>query len=144
MKKFPSLRFGNTKKEADYLANLILAGKKKATSSLYESYKAKNKFLPKKGNKVIVKDSKGKEKCIIQITKVSTRPFNKITKAFAKKEGEGNLSLSYWKKTHKKFFAKRLKRLNKKFDEKILVVCEEFVSLPIYPSNQRTNDRHTS
>ena len=126
MEKIPSWKFGDTKKEADYILNLVLSGKKTATSSLYNSYQSKSISLPRTGDKNIVQDSKGIKRCLIITKKVEIKPFNKVTKSFAFKEGEGDGSLEYWEKTHKKFFERRLKSRNKKFNEEILIVCEEF------------------
>ena len=126
MKKIPSWKFGDTKKEADYILELALSKKKKATSSLYDSYRRKNVPLPRIGDKNIIQDSNGIERCLIVTTKVRIKPFNQITKAFASKEGERDGSLSHWRKTHRKFFEKRLKRRNIEFNNNILVVCEEF------------------
>lgn len=131
MKKVKSWKFGNTKKEADYLLKLVISKKKKATSSLYFLYKNKPLSLPKAGDKNIITDSKGQNKCLIKITKVTIKPFSKINSKFAYKEGEGNKTLDYWKRTHKKFFIKTLKKLNKPFNEDILIVCEEFKVLKI-------------
>ncbi|MEK6825038.1 MAG: ASCH domain-containing protein [Nanoarchaeota archaeon] len=132
MKKMSYWKFGDNDKEADNLVNLVLIGKKRATSSFYESYKSKNIDLPKTGDKIIIKDSKNRKRCLIVITKAAVKPFGKVSSAFAAKEGEGNRSLTYWRKVHKKFFAKRLRKMKKKFSEDILVVCEEFRVVKIF------------
>ncbi len=126
MKKIPSWKFGDNNKEADYLLSLVLLKKKTATSSFYDSYQRRIVKLPKVGDKNLVQDSNGIERCLIINTKVEIKPFNKVTKSFAYKEGEGNRSLEYWRRGHKKFFEKRLKRRNMKLNNEVLVVCEEF------------------
>lgn len=132
MKRIPSWKFGDTNVEADKLVNLVLMGKKKATSSLYDSYKNKKHSLPKAGDKIIIKDSKNRSRCLIVIDSVKIKPFRKVSKAFASKEGEGNQSLAYWRKVHRKFFTKRLKKMKKEFNENILVVCEGFKTIKIF------------
>ncbi len=132
MKKIPSWQFGDTKKEADYLQGLVISGKKTATSSLYESYLDKKMPLPKVGDKNVILDSKGRKRCSIITTKASHKPFSKVSAAFAFKEGEGDRSLAYWRKAHKKFFEKRLEKMKRKFDENTLIVCEEFKVLKIF------------
>jgi uncharacterized protein YhfF len=132
MKKINSWKFGDTPKEANNLLDLVLSGKKKATSSLYEFYIRKKVALPYKGNKNIITDSKNIPRCLIITTKVEIKPFEKITAKFAAKEGEGDKSLHYWKKVHKKFFTKRLRKMNKEFSEDILVVCEEFKVIKVF------------
>ena len=54
------------------------------------------------------------------------KPFNEVTKEFAHAEGEGDLSLDYWRDVHRDFFSDGLKDLNKSFEENMLVVCETF------------------
>src|SRR3989344_5502517 len=131
MKKIPSWKFGDTKEETDSLIKLVIKGKKTATSSLYESYQRKKIPLPKIGDKNFIQDSNEVERCLIVTSKVKIKPFNKITKAFAKKEGEGDRSLAYWRNVHKRFFKKRLKKQNMKWNNNTLIVCEEFKLLKL-------------
>lgn len=53
-------------------------------------------------------------------------PFCEITESHAFKEGEGDKSLSYWRKVHEEFFENALERKGLSFDEQMKVVCEEF------------------
>ena len=138
MEKIEHWKFGDTKKEADKLSNLVLSGKKTATSSLYDSYKSKQVPIPKKRVKSIITDSKGFPLCMVLNTKVEIKKFKEINTLFAKKEGEGDLSLRFWRKTHKRFFTKRIKRMNKKFSEEILVVCVTFKVLKVFKTNTRS------
>lgn len=112
--------------DADLLAKLVISGEKTATSSLYLLYKLENEPLPKKESYNIILNSKNEAICIIQTKKVYVTPFNKITKEHAYKEGEGDKSLAYWKKVHKKFFSSCLKEMNLEFSEDMEIVCEEF------------------
>lgn len=121
-----SWHFCNNKSLANKLVKLVLNDQKKATTSLYLSFIEENESLPKKGDLNIITDWEGNEKCIIQTTKVVIKPFSQVTKKFAKKEGEGDRSLKYWKKVHKDVFRNELKGLNKSFSNDTLVVCEEF------------------
>lgn len=129
MKKTIILKFGNTKKEADSLVKLVISGKKTATSSRYDSSK---KLLPKVDARSIITDSNNMPRCLIITTKVKVIPFKKVNKEFAKKEGEGDRSLKYWRTAHKEFFAKQLKKIKKNFNEDILIVCEEFKVLKTF------------
>ena len=49
-----------------------------------------------------------------------------VSKEHARKEGEGDLSLAYWRQVHKDFFSDELKVEQKDFSETMDVVCEEF------------------
>lgn len=110
----------------DKLAELVLKGEKTATASAYDLYKLENEPIPKVGDYSIILDSKGEAKCIIQTTKLYVVPFNEVTESHAYKEGEGDKSLSYWRKVHTEFFADCYKEDGLSFNENINVLCEEF------------------
>ncbi|WP_353096030.1 ASCH domain-containing protein [Tissierella praeacuta] len=44
----------------------------------------------------------------------------------AVEKDEGDKFISYWRKVHKDFFSRELKAYDLDFDEKMIVVCEEF------------------
>ncbi|MDZ4132113.1 MAG: ASCH domain-containing protein [Dethiobacteria bacterium] len=118
--------FGATSEVADKLALLVLEDKKKATSSAFWLYEYENEAVPAKGDFSVITDWAGKAKCIIRNTNVSLLPFADITAEMAAKEGEGDLSLDYWKKVHIEFFTKECEDAGDKFTEDMLVVFEEF------------------
>ena len=115
--------FGN---EPDKLAELVLQGIKTATSSLYALYELEKELLPKEGSYSVIMDSREEAKCIIKTTRVYVIPFNQVSDTHAYREGEGDRSLAYWRKVHKKFFADCLREVGLSFSEAMDVVCEEF------------------
>ena len=110
----------------DQLAELVIKGIKVATSSLYYWYQSGKDCLPKTGEYSVILDAKGSAVCIIQTTKVYIVPFCEVSEEHARKEGEGDLSLAYWRQVHEAFFSDELKVEHKVFSEKMEVVCEEF------------------
>ena len=110
----------------DKLADLVVKGMKTATASAYDLYQLENEPLPKAGDYSVVLDSLGEAKCIIQTTKVYVVPFFEVGETHAYKEGEGDRTLTYWRKVHKDFFTDCLKEVNLTFTEMTKVVCEEF------------------
>ena len=112
--------------DADALADLVKTGKKTATTSAFIFYELENEDLPKVGETSIILDSNEEAVCIIRTTKVYVVPFDEVSSEHAAKEGEGDCSLEYWRRVHQDFFTEELKEINKEFDEKMLVVCEEF------------------
>jgi len=125
-KTYESWYFCNNEKAAHELAALVKRGKKKATASLHYLYEIENEPIPKVGDYIIITNWKGIAQCIIQITNIILLPFKDVTEEFAAKEGEGDKTLSFWRKVHRKFFTLELKEHNKEFSEDMLVVCEEF------------------
>ncbi len=124
---YSSWPFGGDEKSANELLELVIQGQKRATASLYDIYEYINEPLPREGDYSVVKDREGIARCIIKTTGVEMIPFNLVSQEFARKEGEGDLSLEYWRRVHRKFFAQDLQETaGKKFKEDMLVVCEEF------------------
>ena len=113
--------------EADVLANLVVTGEKTATASAYPLYEVEDEPLPSAGEYSVILDSKDNAVCVIQTTKVYVIPFNEVTEEQAFKEGEGDKSLEYWRKVHKKFFTECMEEAGLKFSSDMKVVCEEFV-----------------
>lgn len=111
---------------ADLLADLVVRGEKTATASAYALYEIENESLPNVGAHNIILDSQNKAICITQTTKVYVVKFKEVSKEHAFKEGEGDKSLSYWKKCHKDFFTMCMSEVGKEFSEDMRVVCEEF------------------
>lgn len=119
--------FHDNEKDANRLAELIINGKKKASSGLYIWYKEANADLPKIGTKLIVTDFNGKARAIIETKKVDTIPFNQISKDYAESDMGTNIEpLEKWKKAHWEFFTNALEQNGQKPTDEMLVVCERF------------------
>lgn len=125
-KTYESWYFCNNEKDANELAGLVKKGIKKATASLHCLYEIENELIPEVGDYAVITNWKGVAQSIIQITSINTIPFKEVTEELAAKEGEGDKTLSFWRKVHRKVFTLELKEYSKKFSEDMLVVCEEF------------------
>lgn len=125
-KFYESWYFCNNEKDANELAKLVKKGIKKATASLHCLYEIENEQVPEAGDYAVITNWNGIAQCIIQIKNINIIAFKNVTKEFAAKEGEGDKSLRFWRKVHRKSFTLELKERNKKFYEDMLVVCEEF------------------
>ncbi|WGD36035.1 ASCH domain-containing protein [Olleya sp. YS] len=122
--------FHNNKEDANRLAKLVINKKKQAGSGLYQWYKAANADLPKTGTKHIITDFNGKAQAIIEIKKVDTIPFNKISKDYAKMDMGTHIEpLKKWRKAHWDFFASTMEESKQKPTENMLVVCEIFETI---------------
>jgi len=124
-KTYSSWSFGNSNEMADRLVNLVIEGKKRGTSSLKCLYDEEEE-LPKVGEYSIILGSNENPKCIIKNVEVIEVPFNEVTKEMARLEGEGDLSLKYWREAHMNFFGRELKELEKIFSEELIVIYENF------------------
>ena len=100
------------------LIDLVLSGKKTATSSLL---KCEDK-LPVIGEKSIICHDDGTPACIVKTVDYKIMKFNEMTKDYASLEGEGDLSLDYWRKVHIEFF----KSFYPSFTEEDKIIFEIF------------------
>jgi len=122
--------FHTNKADANRLAELILNGKKKASSGLYSWYEEANADLPKIGTKNIITDFDGKAQAIIETIGVDTIPFNQISKEYAEMDmGTKIEPLKKWKKAHWDFFETAMEESGKKPSEEMLIVCERFETI---------------
>lgn len=117
--------FGN-EEIADELFDLVYEGKKVATCASLWAYEFEGLNTLKKGDLTIATDYLGEKACVIKTTNITIKKFNEITEDEARLEGEGDLSLDYWREGHKKFFSEECKEMGKEFSEEIPVVFEEF------------------
>lgn len=123
---YESWHFCYEKRDADELAELTAKGIKRATASLNYWYEQGEDELPQVGNHVVVTDFEGVASCVYRISSVEKVPFKDVTEEFAFAEGEGDKSLDYWRRVHRKFFTAELAGEGLEFNEELLVVCERF------------------
>lgn len=112
--------------DSDRLAELVKAGIKTATCSLYCFYEIEEEPLPEVGEYNIILNSADEAVCITRTTKVYVTTFCDVTEEHAFKEGEGDRSLGYWRKAHEEFFGNELSAIGKVLDGETKIVCEEF------------------
>jgi len=122
--------FHTNEADANRLAALIVAKKKKAGPGLYFWYQKANANLSKIKTKSIVTTFDGKAKAIIKIVQVDTIPFNQIPVTSAELDmGTKIEALKKWKKAHWDFFANTMKDSAKQPTEEMLIVCEQFETI---------------
>ncbi|NLW70924.1 MAG: ASCH domain-containing protein [Eubacteriaceae bacterium] len=120
-----SFYFDDDEQTANELLELVLCGKKKATSSSALYYQLTQTPTPKKGDKCIVTDWAGNPRCVIETTSVIHIPFKEMTFEIAKREGEDE-NLDSWIKNHIKFFTNDAEQVGYEFNEDMIVVFEDF------------------
>ena len=118
--------FGDNPKLAEELAQLVVSGIKTGTCSALWEWQAEGNPIPQPGLISIVLDGQDQPICIIETTEVLVCRFNAVDEEFAHAEGEGDLSLEYWRKAHTKFFSRVLPKVGREFSENMPLVCERF------------------
>jgi uncharacterized protein YhfF len=118
--------FGDTPSLVNELGQLVVSGKKTGTCSALWEWEAQGKPIPQPGWISIVLDGWDQPMCIIETTEVSVCRFTAVDEEFAHAEGEGDLSLEYWREAHKNYFSRVLPKISKEFSEDMFLVCERF------------------
>ena len=118
--------FGGSKALADSLGQLVIDGKKRATTSLAVEFTSLNEPLPTVGSMSIVVDGNGSPMAIIERTDVREMQFQFVDEAFAATEGEGDGSLDHWRKAHTEYFTSVCARLGGEFSATTPVLCQIF------------------
>ena len=125
-RKYTAWHFCNDKESANNLANLVKEGIKKGTSSLEKSYTFDTEPIPREKDISIIINWDKEPKCIIKTIKINKYKFKDVPEKFALIEGEGDRSINYWKKIHLDFFTKEADGYGFKFNDELVVICEEF------------------
>lgn len=99
-----SASFAGNKSITDELLALYFIGKKTAGSSIVEDFLAAGDPLPQKGNFWIFLNSKEEPCCILKTVNVKIHKFQEVPVEIAIAEGEGDLSLDYWRKIHSELY----------------------------------------
>ena len=124
--------------DADTLARLVLEDIKTATSSAYPAYGLEDEFLREAGEYSVILDSREEAVCIIRTEKVTVTPYEEVGVEHARREGEGDLSLEYWRRVHEAFFTRELEDIGLEFTPDMPVVCEEFRR--VWPEESRESN----
>ncbi|OAE13731.1 ASCH domain-containing protein [Pseudomonas simiae] len=112
--------FGDTPEMADELAERVAKGIKTATCCSLSSFKHEDESSTLGGYSIVL-NSQGEPVCVIRVILMGIIRYCDVDQDLARKEGEGDLSLKYWKQGHKDFFQRE-----GSFDEAMELVAEEF------------------
>ena len=61
---------------------------------------------------------------LLRTTNITIKKFIEISEEEARLEGEGDLSLKYWREEHKKFFERECEEIGKEFSEEMPSLSE--------------------
>lgn len=120
--------FGDTPEMSDQLVELVLQGKKTATTGALREYEDAGEPVPEPGQLSIILDGAGRPRALVRDTRVRVCRFDEVDAAHAAAEGEGDGSLEQWRRDHRDYFER-----TGGFSYEMLVVLEEFELL--YPTH---------
>jgi uncharacterized protein YhfF len=119
--------FGDSEAMARELANLVVAGKKTATAGLVWAYEHDGDPIPRVGDIAIITDFAQREPlAVIETTEVRVGPFSSCDEAFARDEGEGDLTLPWWREAHWAFFSRECADIGREPSEDMPIVFQRF------------------
>ncbi len=123
--------FGDSPQMSAELAGLVVRGLKTAGCGSLAAFE-KEEDSPTIGGYNIILDGEGRPICVIRTIAMRLIRFNEVTEELARKEGEGDLSLQYWRREHKEFFERE-----GTFSENMELVAEEFELIEIVQTEHR-------
>ena len=117
--------FELTESACNTLLDLVLQGKKRATSSSLAGYQLSGEEPPEERDLSVTTDWDGNPRFVIRTVRVTLIPYRDIAFDLARLEGEDD-TLDSWRMNHGKFFREEGKELGYEFTEDMTVVFEEF------------------
>jgi uncharacterized protein YhfF len=126
-------RFGDSAELSEELIALIVAGPKRAGTSLWWACEAEAQPTPEVGSIEITVDHLNEPALVTRNTSVEVVPFNQVTVEYAAIEGEGDGSLVYWREAHWAFFSRECARIGRAPTQEMPVVCCVFELLNVVP-----------
>lgn len=118
--------FGDSEQLADALLELVLSGRKRATSELASEFVAAGEQLPRVGSHWIACDGRGVPRVILRSISLRIGPFDSVDPAFAADEGEDDGSVEAWKREHRRYWRRTTAARDATWSEQDEIVFERF------------------
>jgi uncharacterized protein YhfF len=118
--------FGDSRRLANELLGLVLRGKKRATAELVTDFLARGDQVPRIGSHWIACDGDGVPRIIIRSTELRIGPFTSADAAFARDEGEDDLTLESWQREHRRYWTRVAAANGREWSESDEIVFERF------------------
>ncbi|WP_022894400.1 ASCH domain-containing protein [Agromyces subbeticus] len=119
-------QFGDHPELTDELIELVLAGTKRATAALVAEFAADAQPLPRIGSHWIACDSTGRPRAVLRSTELRIAVLDDVDEAFARDEGEGDLTLEWWRDGHVRYWRRSALRLGFEWNKEQEIVLERF------------------
>ncbi len=119
-------RHGDSAELTVVLLELIRAGHKRGRTELWLALDHDKEPLPEAGMTEIVVDHRHRPVLLTRVNRVELCRYDRVTPEHAAIEGEGDGSLTYWRKARWASFSRECARIGEKPSESMLVVCSVF------------------
>lgn len=118
--------FGDSRRLADELLELVLSGRKRATAELVADFVGRGDQVPRIGSHWIACDGGGVPRIIIRSTELRIGSFDTADAAFAADEGEDDLTLESWQREHRRYWTRVAASQGRSWSEADEIVFERF------------------
>lgn len=104
------------------LNQLVLSGRKTASTGLLAVYAEEAEGVEYPGETLALLDKDGARAALIEVTRVALKPFGEVTWEHVEAEGEGHASVEEWRAGHRRYWD----RMGTPVDDHTMVVCVGF------------------
>ena len=118
--------FGDGPDMATELAELTVAGIKRATAGLVGQFGPGGEPPPVVGGYVILLDGADRPRAVWRTTEVRIGPLNSVDERFAWDEGEGERTREWWLAAHRRYFERRAAAQGFQMHDEIETMFERF------------------
>ena len=135
--------FGDSKRLANELLGVVLSGRKRATAELVADFIDRGDQVPRIGSHWVACDGEGLPRIIIRSTELRIGPFASADSAFARDEGEDDLTLESWQREHRRYWTRVSAAAGREWSEDDEIVFERFevVWPPEHADTRRRNSK---
>jgi uncharacterized protein YhfF len=122
--------FGDSAEMADELADLVLAGTKRATAGAAADYArdtTNGGAQPQVGDHSVVLRGDGTPVAVIRTTDTRVGPLSSVQEQFAWDEGEGERTREWWLEAHRSYFRRTFAARGWDYHDDLEIVFERFV-----------------
>lgn len=121
-----SFHFCANREDANICAALVVMGQKRATAPSLAELELTGEPVPQVGDYAIVTDWAGNAVAVIRTASVEIRRLGDVDEDFARAEGEGDLTLDWWRTAHQAYYESVLAGSGYIVDANLEIVCERF------------------
>ncbi|WP_307454127.1 MULTISPECIES: ASCH domain-containing protein [Microbacterium] len=109
--------FGDSERLADELLAHVIAGEKRATSSLVVEYVENDEQLLRIGSHWIACDGRGVPRVVLRTTELRLGSFASAEAGFASDEGEDDRTLESWRREHARYWTRVCAAMGREWSE---------------------------
>lgn len=123
---YECFHFCDNREDADICADLVVQDIKRATAASVVELELIGVRQPVVGDVSVVTRWDGTPVAIIRTTRIAIRRLDDVDEAFARREGEGDKTLSWWRTAHDAYYRRVLEPAGIAVDGDLLIICEDF------------------